>query len=175
MTGYVSLNRLFRLACTLRSVDDADAALLGKLLKTFVREFREEKRPSRAPEDPLGQPMVFAQADTHPVLSAVTLRLRRRLGDDICGAWILKLRFVEERAGVVSLATPNKFVADHVSTQFGDALLSAWRAEQVGIMGMKIAADTAVCMRSNQARASARCTDGRQIQARDLLCRCVTK
>lgn len=174
MTGHGPLERLSRLVCTLRSVDDADAALLGKLLETFVREFREEGRSSRFVADPLVQPKVFAQADPHPVLSAVTLRLRRRLGDDICGAWISKLRFIEERAGVVSLAAPNKFMADHISTQFADALLSAWRAEQVDIVGMKIAADKAV---PTPIRLSddERCNLRRQIQAREVLCRGVTK
>lgn len=140
MTSHLSPERLSRLACTLRSVDDADAALLGKLLEAFVLEFRDTGPPSDKVADLLAQPKMFVQADTHPVLTAVTLRLRRRLGDDTCGAWIAKLKFIEERAGVVLLSAPNKFVADHVYSQFGDIFLGAWQAEQSSVVRVEVAA-----------------------------------
>ncbi|MGM5019389.1 DnaA N-terminal domain-containing protein [Tardiphaga sp. 367_B4_N1_1] len=144
MTGGISMDRLSRLADTLRKVDDADARLLARLIEAFVHVIDDAPRTSKT-----GQSVVAAQAarpdpfrrwDTDPLLAAVVRRLRRRLGDDKCGAWIAKLSFVGETADVVTLAAPTNFVADYVNAQFGLTLLEAWQAEKPTVMRVKVCA-----------------------------------
>lgn len=141
MTGSISTDRLFRLADTLRKVDDADARLLGKLIEGLVRLMEDDGRSDQIKQLDTTDTAVavvrsdpFERPDMHPLLAAVASRLRRRLGDDKCATWIMKLSFVGEKADTVTLAAPSKFTADYVTDQFGVPLLDEWQAEQPGVV-----------------------------------------
>lgn len=143
MKGRISMDRLSRLADTLHKVDDADAKFLARLIKGFVHVIDDAVRssnPAQSDATPAAQPNPFHRPDMHPLLAAVVRRLRRRLGDDKCGAWIAKLSFVGEKADVVTLAAPTSFVADHVNAQFGLTLLEAWQAEKPTVMRVEVRA-----------------------------------
>jgi hypothetical protein len=138
MTGSISMDRLSRLADTLRKVDDADARLLGKLIEGLVRIIEDDGRSDQIEQPDTVASVVrsdpFERPDMHPLLAAVVSRLRRRLGDDKCATWIMKLSFVGEKADTVTLAAPSKFTADYVTDQFGVPLLDEWQAEQPGVV-----------------------------------------
>lgn len=144
MTGGLSMDRLSRLAETLRKTDDADARLLARLIEGFVHVIDDAVQSSKTGQSdvaaPAARPDPFGRWDTDPLLAAVVGRLRRRLGDDKCGAWIAKLSFVGETADVVTLAAPTSFVADYVNAQFGLTLLEAWQAEKPTVMRVKVRA-----------------------------------
>ncbi|MGM4932872.1 DnaA N-terminal domain-containing protein [Tardiphaga sp. 1201_B9_N1_1] len=141
MTGSISMDRLSRLADTLRKVDDADARLLGKLIEGLVRVMEDDGRSDEirqldtpATAVPVVRSDPFDRPDMHPLLAAVASRLRVRLGDDKCATWIMKLSFVGEKADTVTLTAPNKFTADYVNDQFGVPLLDEWQAEQPSVV-----------------------------------------
>lgn len=138
MTGSISTDRLSRLADTLRTVDDADARLLGKLIEGLVRVMEDDGRSDQIEQPDTAAPVVrfdpFERPDMHPLLVAVVSRLRGRLGDDKCATWIMKLSLVDERADIVTLAAPDKFTANYITAQFGVPLLEAWQAEQPGVV-----------------------------------------
>jgi hypothetical protein len=137
MKGSISMDRLSRLADTLHKVDDADAKFLAKLIKGFVHVNDDAVRssnPAQSDAAPAAQPNPFHRPDMHPLLAAVVARLRKRLGDEVCRAWIAKLNFQGERADVVTLTAPTSFIADHVNAQFGLTLLDAWQAEKSTVM-----------------------------------------
>jgi hypothetical protein len=141
MTGSISTDRLFRLADTLRKVDDADARLLGKLIEGLVCVMEDDGRSDQIKQLDTPDTAVavvrsdpFDRPDMHPLLAAVAWRLRARLGDDKCATWIMKLSFVGEKADTVTLTAPNKFTADYVNDQFGVPLLAEWQAEQPSVV-----------------------------------------
>jgi hypothetical protein len=138
MTASISMDRLSRLADTLRKVDDADARLLGKLIEGLMRVIQDDGRSDEIEQPDTAEPVVladpFERPDMHPLLAAVVARLRGRLGDDKCATWIMKLSFVGEKADTVTLTAPNKFTADYVTDQFGVPLLDEWQAEQPGVV-----------------------------------------
>jgi hypothetical protein len=147
MTGSISTVRLFRLADTLRKVDDADARLLGKLIEGLVRVMEDDGRSDQikqldTPDTavPVVRSDPFERPDMHPLLAAVASRLRVRLGDDKCAAWIMKLSFVDERADIVTLAAPKRFTANYITAQFGVPLLDEWQAEQPNVVRVVVRA-----------------------------------
>ena len=138
MTGGMSMDRLSRLADTLQKVDDADVRFLAKLIDGVVQVIGDAARSSTSAQSDIdaavARPDPFDRADIDPMLAAVVKRLRKRLSDEVCRAWIAKLNFVGELADVVTLAAPNSFIADHVNAQFGLTLLDAWQAEKPTVM-----------------------------------------
>jgi hypothetical protein len=144
MTGSISTDRLSRLADTLRTVDDADARLLGRLIEGIVRVMEDDGRSDQIEQPDTAAPIVrsdpFERRDMHPLFAAVVSRLRTRLGDDKCATWIMKLSFVGEKADTVTLAAPSKFTADYVTDQFGVPLLDAWQAEQPNVVRVVVRA-----------------------------------
>jgi hypothetical protein len=132
------------LAETLRKIDDADATVLARLIEGFVHVIDDAVRSSNTGQSDLAAPASrsdpFQRWNTDPLLAAVVGHLRRRLGDDICGAWIAKLSFAGEESDVVTLAAPTSFVADHVNAQFGLTLLDAWQAEKPTVMRVEVRA-----------------------------------
>ncbi|MGM4921240.1 DnaA N-terminal domain-containing protein [Tardiphaga sp. 813_E8_N1_3] len=138
MTGGMSMDRLSRLADTLQKVDDADVRFLAKLIDGVVQVIGDAARSSTSAQShtdaAVARPNPFDRADIDPMLAAVVKRLRKRLSDEVCRAWIAKLDLVGEQADVVTLAAPNRFIADHVNAQFGLTLLDAWQAEKPTVM-----------------------------------------
>ena len=142
MMSVAPMERLARIATKLRRIDDADMAWMAEMIEALIRVGSGGDRCSdtlhiEAPAlveraDP------FDRHDMHPRFAAVLNGLRRRLGDANCGSWILKLSFVDEVAGVVTLAAPNSFIADHINAQFDVKLLDAWKAEEPSVRRVEV-------------------------------------
>jgi hypothetical protein len=133
MMSVAPMERLSRIAAKLRKMDDADMAWLAVMIDALFRVGNDGDRCSDtsqidAPAH-VQRPDPFDRPDMHPRFAVVVNRLRSTLGDADCRSWILKLSFVGEVSGVVTLAAPNSFIADHVNAQFDVKLLEAWQAE----------------------------------------------
>ena len=149
--GIAPEERLSRIVTSLRGVDDAHMIWMAEMIDVMVRVVGQRDRCSDSCQSdfaaPVEQPNPFDRLDMHPRFAAVVDRLRSRLGDAVCVAWMLKLSFVGEEAGVATLVAPNSFYADHVTAQFDVALLDAWRAVEPTVQRVEVRclASTAAC------------------------------
>jgi len=83
-------------------------------------------------------------------------QLRAEVGGDIFASWFVRLGFFGLEGGVVLIAAPTRFLATWIRSNYGDALLKCWRAEDASVRRVEVEHRGAAAQQPKRAPAETR-------------------